>query len=428
MTLNMRKVAKNISWLLIDKLIRMVGGLFVGIWVARYLGPDLFGKLNYAIAFIGLFGSFSAFGLQAIVVRELVKNQYSKKELLSSAFLIQVIGAITAYIFCNLLVLLLRDDDQVVRVLVVFLSLILLFRSTDFIKYYFEANVESKYIVWVENSVFVVGSTIRIFLILTKADIYSFAILMVFEALSLGVLLLYLYGKKVGSHIWPYFYASSFFMLLKNSWPLMLSTVTVMIYMRLDQIMLGELADDSAVGVYSAAIRISEIWYVIPTIVSASLFPSLVAQHQSNRAFFDKSLQIQYELMVYLAILIAIPVTFLSDQIIEVLYGGAYSDAAQVLVVHIWSGVFVFLGVASQQWFIAEHMERQALYRTTAGMIINVGLNLLLIPKYQAVGAAWATLIAQAVAALFFDLFSRATWPMFRMKMKALLFGRLFHV
>jgi O-antigen/teichoic acid export membrane protein len=424
----MHKVVKNISWLLFDKLIRMVGGLFVGIWVARYLGPDLFGKLNYAIAFIGLFGSFSAFGLQAIVVRELVKNQYSKKELLSSAFLIQAIGALTAYIFCNLLVLFLREDDHVVRILVAILSCILLFRSTDFIKYYFEANVESKYIVWVENSVFVVGSIARIFLILTKTDVYSFAILMIFEALLLAALLLYLYGKKVGSLIWPYFYTSSFFMLIKNSWPLMLSSVTVMIYMRIDQIMLGEMADDSAVGVYSAAIRISEIWYVIPTIVCASLFPSLVTHHQSDKTFFNKSLQSQYELMVYLAILIAIPLSILSDQIIEILYGSAYSDASQVLIVHIWTGVFVFLGVASQQWFIAEHLEKQALLRTTAGMIVNVGLNFLLIPKYQALGAAWATLIAQAIAALFFDLFSRSTWPMFRMKMKALFFWRLFHV
>jgi len=428
LSVKIRKVVSNISWLLVDKLIRMIGGLFVGIWVARYLGPDAFGKLSYAIAFIGLFGSFSAFGLQAIVVRELVKKQYPSKELLSSAFLIQVISAITAYIFCNTLIFVLRDDDYVVRLLVVLLSFILLFRSTDFIKYYFEANVESKYIVWVENSVFVAGSVARIFLILTKADIYSFAILMIFEAFLLAALLLFLYSKKVGSRIWPYFYANSFFRLLKNSWPLMLSSVTVMIYMRIDQIMLGELADDSAVGVYSAAIRISEIWYLIPTIVSASLFPSLVAHHQSNRIRFDKSLQFQYELMVYLSVLIAIPVTFLSNYIIEILYGGAYSDAAQVLVVHIWSGVFVFLGVVSQQWFIAEHRERQALYRTAAGMIVNIGLNLILIPKYQAVGAAWATLIAQAVAALFFDLSSRATWPMFRMKMKALLFGRLFHV
>ena len=111
LSVKIRKVVSNISWLLVDKLIRMIGGLFVGIWVARYLGPDAFGKLSYAIAFIGLFGSFSAFGLQAIVVRELVKKQYPSKELLSSAFLIQVISAITAYIFCNTLIFVLRDDD-----------------------------------------------------------------------------------------------------------------------------------------------------------------------------------------------------------------------------------------------------------------------------------------------------------------------------
>lgn len=424
----MHKVVKNISWLFFDKVIRMIGGLLVGIWVARYLGPETFGKLNYAIAFIGLFGSFAAFGLQAIIVRELVGNNLRMREILSSAFLIQIICAITAYILCNIAVLLLRSDDQLIRILVACLGLILIFRASDCIRYYFEANVESKYIVWVENSVFILGSLARIVLILNNADIFGFAILMVLESISLAGLFLLLYRKKTGSVILPQYYAELFLKLIKDSWPLMLSTVTVMIYMRLDQIMLGELAGDSSVGIYSAAIRISEIWYVIPTIISASLFPSLVAQHQENKKSFNKNLQLQYDIMVYLSLCIAIPVTFLSSEIVGILYGLAYEGAAEVLVVHVWTGVFVFLGVASQQWFIAEHKERLALYRTAAGMIVNVGLNLLLIPKYQAVGAAWATLISQAIAALFFDLVNKETWPMFGMKMRALLLRRLLHV
>jgi len=348
--------------------------------------------------------------------------------MLSSAFLIQIIGAITAYILCNIAVLILRADDHLIRILVACLGLILIFRASDCIRYYFEANVESKYIVWVENSVFILGSLARIVLILNNADIFEFAILMVLESISLAGLFLLLYSKKTGSVIWPKYYAELFLKLIKDSWPLMLSTVTVMIYMRLDQIMLGELAGDSSVGIYSAAIRISEVWYVIPTIISASLFPSLVAQHQENKKSFNKNLQLQYDIMVYLSLSIAIPVTFLSSEIVDILYGLAYEGAAEVLVVHIWTGVFVFLGVASQQWFIAEHKERQTLYRTSAGMIVNIGLNLLLIPKYQAVGAAWATLISQAIAALFFDLFNKQTWPMFGMKMRALLLRRLLHV
>lgn len=424
----MNKVVKNISWLFLDKAIRMVGGLIVGIWVARYLGPEAFGKLNYAIAFIGLFGSFAAFGLQGIIVRELVKNEALKQEILSSAFLIQMIGSIAAYILCNVAVLFLRADDQLIRVLVACLGLIMILRASDCIRYYFEANVESKYIVWVENSVFVLGNLARILLILSDADVFEFAVLMVIESFVLAILFLLLYKIKTRSLIWPRYYAELFFKLLKNSWPLMLSTVTVMIYMRLDQIMLGELAGDSAVGIYSAAIRISEVWYVIPTIISASLFPALVAQHQADKKNFNQNLQFQYELMVYISLCIAIPVTFFSGEIIQILYGLAYKGAAEVLVVHIWTGVFVFLGVASQQWFIAEHKEKQTLYRTTAGMIVNIGLNLLLIPKYQAVGAAWATLIAQAIAALFFDLFNKDTWPMFGMKMRALFLRRLLHV
>jgi len=424
----MHKVVKNISWLFFDKVIRMIGGLLVGIWVARYLGPETFGKLNYAIAFIGLFGGFAAFGLQGIVVRDLVKNDALKKEILSSAFLIQIICSAIAYVLCNIALFFLRPDDQSIRILVACLSLILIFRTSDCIRYYFEANVESKYIVWVENSVFVLCSFARVLLILSHAGVFEFAILMVVESFFLAAFFLVLLKKKTGLIILPQYYSNLFIKYLKNGWPLMLSSVTVMIYMRLDQIMLGELAGDSSVGIYSAAIRISEVWYVIPTIISASLFPSLVAQHQENKKSFNKNLQLQYDIMVYLSLCIAIPVTFLSSEIVDILYGHAYEGAAEVLVVHIWTGVFVFLGVASQQWFIAEHKERQTLYRTAAGMIVNIGLNLLLIPKYQAVGAAWATLISQAIAALFFDLVNKETWPMFGMKMRALLLRRLLHV
>jgi O-antigen/teichoic acid export membrane protein len=150
--------------------------------------------------------------------------------------------------------------------------------------------------------------------------------------------------------------------LLSDSWPLILSGLAVMLYMRIDQIMLGQMLGDEAVGIYSAAARLSEIWYFIPMIIVSSTFPTLIASRQASIEKYEDMLKRLFRLMFLLALSLAIPISFMSEFIINTLYGEKYNGAAGILVVHIWAGIFVFMGVASSRWFISENLQKNGAF------------------------------------------------------------------
>jgi len=183
--------------------------------------------------------------------------------------------------------------------------------------------------------------------------------------------------------------------------------------------MIKEMLSSEAVGQYAAAVRLSEAWYFIPSVISASLFPAIINVKKSNKVYKER-LQKLYSMMVWIGLLIALPMTFLADYLVDTLFGLAYHLAGDVLVLHIWTVIFVGLGVASSKWFIVENLQSYSFYRTLAGGILNILLNLILIPKWGIYGAALATLFSQIMATYFFDLFNLKTREMFYMKSKAL--------
>ena len=213
--------------------------------------------------------------------------------------------------------------------------------------------------------------------------------------------------------------------LLKDSWPLILSGLAIMVYMRIDQVMINAMLNDEAVGQYAAAVKLSEIWYFIPMVIASSLFPAIINAKKQSEELYYARLQKLYDLMVWLAIAIALPMTFMSNWIVNLLYGNAYNQSGSVLMIYIWAGVFVFLGVASGKWFLNENLQLLSFFRTFYGMIINIILNIFLIPKYGIKGAAFTTLISYFIAGLLFDFINNKTQKVFFMKLNTINLRRL---
>jgi O-antigen/teichoic acid export membrane protein len=117
---------------------------------------------------------------------------------------------------------------------------------------------------------------------------------------------------------------------------------------------------------------------------------------------------------------VAIPMTFLSDSIIKNLYGDLYTESADVLAIHIWASIFVCLGVASSQNLLMENKQILAMYRTFTGLAVNIFLNFILIPQYGVVGTSVATVLSQFMAAVAFDLFKKETRIIFKMKIRSI--------
>jgi len=417
---NLVKIVDNIGWLFFDKLLRMGAGLFVGVWVARYLGPEQFGLLSFAQAFTGLFGAIAALGLQGIAVRDIVRNPDCTRETLGTAAVLQLMGGLVAYLLILVVISYLRSDDAIARTVVAILCSIMLLEASKVAVFWFESQVQSKYTVWVQNSVFLVFAAVKVALILQQATLIAFVWATLVEAVVVAFILLSvmsLRGPALSTLRLSVGRAKS---LLRDSWPLVFSAIAIMIYMKIDQIMLGQMVGDEAVGIYSAATRISEVWYFIPMAITASVFPAILEAKTRSEDQYYARLQKLYDVMTLISVGVALPMTFLSTLIVASLFGEAYVEAGPVLAIHAWAAVFVFLGVASSQWFLSENRQILSLQRTALGAIANVMLNLWLIPVYGAMGAALATVLSYAVAALFADLMTKYTRKMFSMKVTAL--------
>lgn len=416
-----RRYGANSLWMFSEKILRMFVGLLVGVWVARYLGPEQFGLLSYAQSFVFLFTAIATLGLDGIVVRELVKDESRRDELLGTAFVLKFIGAITTLPVLWLAVQL-TSNDAYTNMLVFIIASATVFQSFNVIDFYYQARVESKYVALANSLTLGVSSMTKVILILAEAPLIAFAAMVTFDAIVLSLGLLFFYKasshKKLFSWKFRIFTAKC---LLKDSWPLIASGLLISVYMKIDQVMIKEMLDSAAVGQYAAAVRISEAWYFIPVVIANSVFPAVLNAKKISSELYLQRMQRLYTLMMWLGISIALPLTFLSDYLITFLYGSKYTEAAGVLVIHIWAAVFVFLGVASGKWLVVENMTIIAMKRVLYGAFINIALNLVMIPKFGVLGAATALLVSQVFAALIYDFLDKNTRPHFYMKIKSIL-------
>lgn len=415
-----RKYAVNTSWLLLERIIRMVLALLVGVYVVRYLGPNQFGQLSYAQSFVAIFAPLAALGLDGVVTRDLVKFPDRKQALLGTAFWLKILGAA----FSLILIILagaITDNTQQDNLFILLLSVGLFFQALSVIDLFFQSFAQSRYVVQVQLVQTVISSVVKVALVLVEAPLWLFVASYVFDAICLALGFLFLAKIRGLLDVFRMFDFTDAKHLLRESLPLVFSGLAVALYMRVDQVMLKEILGNDAVGQFSAALKLSEAWYFIPIAICNSLFPAIVAGKSLGEKVYCSRLQKLYDLMVVLSVVVAIPVTFLAEPIIRSLYGYAYDEAILVLQVHIWTAPFVFLGVAMSTWLISEGFGKKSLYRTIVGATVNIGANLWLIPNYGPSGAAVATLLGQIAANLLYDLFDPDVRSQLHIKLRALL-------
>ena len=402
---SLQKVIDNLAWLFVDNIVRMAVGLFVGVWIARYLGPVQFGQYSYALAFITIFSMVGALAADANVIRDVVREPSARGEILGTATFLKFLGGLMGAALCTGTIIVLRPEDAAAKWLVIILAAGIMFQAMETIALWFQSQVQSKYTVWAKNIAFIIMASVKVALILLNAPIVAFAWAGLAEALLSALALIIVYrvsGQHLSTWLLDLHRAR---VLLKQSWPLLISGLTAVLYLRMDVVMLGQMHSEAAVGIYGAATRISEAWYFIPMALVASLQPSIMQAKEHSEERFQARLRNVYNLMSALSISVATVVTLFADKLVWLLFGESYEAAGAVLIVHVWAAVAVSLGVASSQYLIVENLQKISMYRTTIGLMCNLGLNLLLIPKYSALGAAVATLISYSFATISMGVF-----------------------
>ena len=420
-----RKYFANTSWLLGERALRIAVSLFVGIYVARYLGPERFGLLSYALSFVGIFVALATLGLDEVVVRELVKTPEQREKILGTSFLLKLVG--TLLMWAAILVAIpLTENDLQTNILIIIIAFGTVFQAFNVIDLNFQAKVKSKYVVHAQFIQLIISSIVKIILVVNEAPLIWFASVYSLDVivLAMGLVFAYLYnGDNIFSWKWS-FETSKY--LLHDSWPLILAGVVISVYMKIDQVMIKEMLGAKEVGLYAAAVKLSEAWYFIPMAIASSLFPAIINAKVYQKEVYYQRLQKLYDLMVWIAIAIALPTTFLSTVVVEFLYGKEYLGSSSVLIIHIWTAVFVFLGVASSKYLLAENFIKKTFYRTFIGALLNIIMNYYLIGIIGIQGAAISTLVSHFFAAYFYDILDKDLRIMFIMKTKSLFFYSLY--
>lgn len=410
--------ARGVLWLFADKGFKFLAELLVGFYLARHLGSDQFGVLNFAISFVIMFHGLSTLGINEVLVREVVNNREDEKRIVGTALILRL--AATAGII--LLVQGLASTlDSTARLLIAVLSLSLLFRAFEVFTPYFQSIVKGEVVAFIQMIVTLVGAVLKVAFIVLDKNLTWFAWVYTIEWVVLAIGLIILYLRIHRNTIWQFSLQWSR-RLLRSSWYLMLSAATVNLYMRLDQVMIRQMVGDSANGHYAAAVRLSELWYIVPTILCSILFPAVINAKKSDFQLYTHRLLMLNTVLVWPALAIACIVSPFSDELVILLYGQEYAASGAILSYHIWTAPFVFFGVCSGYWLVAENNEKFTLYRTAAGLVVNVVLNFLLIPRYGAIGAAVGTLISQMAVSILWMSLSSTTRPIVAIQLKSLVF------
>lgn len=415
-----KRYATNTGWLLGARAIQMLVALIIGAMVARYLGPQQFGIYNYVISYVAIFSVLSSLGINNILVKDLLNDPDKKNRLMGSGLFIRFAGSIAASALI-VIVSTFTEEDSTMRWLLFLASLQPVVRSFEVINLYFQANVVSKFTVVAQLTSLIIISALKIFFVFNEFPLIYFIYLFAIDSAIVGSILILFYRRMGNSVFTMQLSLPVIRSLIGRSWPLIFSGMLTTIYLKVDQVMLQHLLDDTAVGLYAAAVKISEAWITIPWILSGSLYPALVNAYKENNTLFMNRIRQMYILLIVVALSVIVPVCIFSKYIILFIFGGEYHGSFSTLQIHIFSSLFIFFGSISNRWLILDNIQRYWMINSAIGAFANIVLNIYLIPIYGINGAALATLISYAFAYYFAYAIPKATRKIFIEQNKSLL-------
>ena len=395
----LRRYFHNASWALSAKVASMVISFFVTVFLVRYLGPENYGQLSYAVSFVGLFAILSSLGIDQILSRELLLHPDKRNVYLGSALGIKLIAgsittgvvALSGYLFAN---------NDVSRLIIFLLAPTYIFIAFQIIINEYNTQVMQKYTALVSLAVVVILNLLKVIVILTHQGVLFIGTILLLEPILYAVFLTHIRSKQFGALTAWYFDHKVARKLITLSWPFVFITVFTSIYTRIDQVMLKYLIDASAVGFYDAAVRVAEVWLFIPNIIVSSLFPAIMNAKKTSVHEYKTRLLLLAGLLIALCATVATSLMFIAPPLIKFLYGQAFAASTRPFVIYLWSGLFAALGALSSTFLIAENKRKLIFFSSASTAILNTVLNLILIPRLGIQGAAWSTLISYVVLSL----------------------------
>lgn len=393
------KYFKNTWWLFFSRFFLMATNFFVGAYLARYLQPSDFGTYNYIISFVGLFSFISGFGTDSILGRELILHPEKKQKILGSAIYIGLLSAGVAILVANISAFIIEVDIYT-QLLIFIFSLTFLFQAAGVFNIYFLSTVQAKKATYIQISVSIINNTLKIIGFLTEQELLWFICLFVVDAIVNTLWSIKVF-KQSNECVDLNLNIQLIKHLIYQAFPFTLSIVAVSIYMKIDQVMITHMLGVEQNGIYSVAVKLTETWYFIPSLICTSLFPAIVNAKKINPKTYYSRINSLLLLMLIISILFTIPIFIITPFIITYLYGLSYIEAITPFQVYIWSSIPIFIMPALTAFITAENLGKNLLISTISGAIINVLLNIALIPSHGIIGSAVATFVSYTIPTFY---------------------------
>ena len=394
--------------------------LFVGIYVARYLGPERFGLLSYANSYVGIFTAIAILGLDGIVVRELVKSPDQRDTLLGTSFLLKVVGTLLMWVLI-LATLFFSNNDPLTSALIAIIAFGVLFQTFNVIDYNFQAEVKLKYVVHSQIVQLIVSSITKLVLILKGLPLVWFAAVYSLDAIILAVGLAYAYSRNSGSIKKWKWNAKVALALLLDSWPLMFAYMSYLIYAKIDRIMIKEMLDEHNVGIYSAAYILYEAPLFISLMIAKSVYPILVQYYQDNKIKFFQLYSTLSSYMTLLSYLIVLFIFIFHEILIQITFGESFEESSKILMLLSFGMIPMFNAFLRSSYITISGNQKIILYTTLFSAMLNIVLNLLLIKAYGVIGAVYATVFTQTLSLIVLSFAFTNTRSIFFIQAKSLL-------
>lgn len=403
-----RGAIDNSFWLFSDHLLRMVAALFVGVWMARYLGPERYGWLSYAIALVGVVNSFTSLGLNAVVVREMAREPAQSEAWLRTAFFLRLAGGAIGFLACVAIASICAMPSDDLRPVIPILAFGLLLQAFEVIDLLFQAKGQSRFSAWGRMGACVVANGLKGALILGQAPLWTFA------AAGVAELALTAFGwwwlarahasgaGGLGQWSWEWTRAAA---LLRESWPLALGGLAVYAQAYADQLVIGTMLGGGELGQYAAAMRLVSVFAFVPTVVQMVSAPEITRAKRDNETLYQKRLHSLYRLMFGLFLITAIPLMVFGPVVTRWLYGSSYTGAAALLPWLAFRLLFTNFGVARSVFITNEGLFRFSLITAVVGAVTNIFLNLLLVARWGATGAIVSSFASFGVTTFALEIF-----------------------
>ena len=406
-----------------DKMIKLAAGAILTIFVARMLGAAELGIFSIVMAWSAFLVPITSLGLNNIVVRQMAKhdNGHDAMTMLYSAISMRLLLGLIGGSLILLAFYLLYPSMFIGYLRIAIPALFLLQTFFGFLLFEFYLNFQGTFrtVAYIKAAITAVSFSIKLTLLYQGFGIASLILFTGIEFFVVGLAQYIVYRLKhkpynEAESRWPGYHprwfnlAQAKLLLKRSSW-LWLSGIVSVIYLKIDIVMIGSMAGTEQAGIYAAASRLSELWYVFPATLAARYYPDMIRAHQQGLSPYYLKLRRFALLFFAAACSIALVMTLIAPWIISLLFGAGFVAAVEVLQIHVWAGCFIFVRYLISQHLLITEQEPLSLASHVIGALLNVGLNIWLIPKMGIVGAAWATLISYAFASFFFLFLFKST-------------------